>query len=186
MKKFICITLICLGFIFILNGCSGSENENENKSITTISQSSNTNGSEQSPPVTEKSNVTLNKNKVIGKVKLVEGIYFDDRRFGENTLKSYGEVKISNITETSFDFTVYDVTVSDGEKNKKVMILTSTAVFVDNGMRAVYKGKNYTLEFTFPNNHNAEPIVTDIKISGYKLLEGKTFVNNSIPGHEFG
>lgn len=201
MKKISAI-LICLSFIFIFVGCSS--NKNEGKSTSTASgQSSidekketdiNNTYSVQTPAdsgrkeqaVKDENNASQNKDKVIGKVKLYEGIYFDDRRFGDSILKNYCEVEISNITETSFDFTVYQVNMSDGEKSKKVIFLTNTAVFTDDGMKAAFYGKKYTIDFTFPNKHNAEPIVTDIEISGFEPLEGKTYVNNGIPGHEFG
>ena len=135
----------------------------------------------------DKDNVSQKIIKVNSKVKLYDGIYFDDKRYGENILKNYCEVVISNITNTSFDFTVYEVNELDGKKeNKKVIFLTNTAVFTGDGMKATFYGKNYTLNFAFPNNHNAYPAVTDMEISGFQPLEGKTYVNNGIPGHEFG
>ncbi|MDF2988797.1 MAG: hypothetical protein K0R50_4307 [Eubacterium sp.] len=199
MKK-ICVILICLGFIFIFVGCSS--NKNENKSISTAAgQSSadetetdinNTNSvqsqadsSQNEQPVKDENKAQQNEDKVIGKVKLFDGVYYDDRRIGDNILKDYCEVEISNITDTSFDFTVYEVNVEEGEKNKKVIFRTNTAVFTGDGMKAAFYGKKYTLEFTFPNYHNAEPLVTDIEISGFEPLEGKTYANNGIPGHEF-
>lgn len=202
MQK-IYVILICLSLIFIFVGCSSFKNES--KSISTATgQSSvdekketdiNNTNSVQSPADSsnneqavkdEKNNVSQNKNEVIGKVKLYDGIYFDDRRFGDNILKNYCEVEIFNITDTSFDFTIYEVNESDGEKNRKVIFLTNKAVFIGDGMTAAFYGNKYTLDFTFPNKHNAEPIVTDIEISGFEPLEGKTYVNNGIPGHEFG
>lgn len=201
MKK-ISVILICLSFIFIFVGCSSYKNESKSISIATGQSSvdekketdiNNTNSvqstadsSQNEQAVKDENNVSQNKNEVIGKVKLYDGIYFDDRRFGDNILKNYCEVEISNITDTSFDFTVYEVNESDGEKNKKVIFLTNTAVFIGDGMKAAFYGNKYTLDFTFPNKHNAEPIVTDIEISGFELLEGKTYVNNGIPEHEFG
>lgn len=89
------------------------------------------------------------------------------------------------MTDTSFDFTVYQV-VDVVKKEKKVIFLKNTAIFTGDGTKAAFYGKDYTLHFTFPNNHNAYPDVTDMEISGFKPLEGKTFVNNRIPGHEFG
>ncbi len=123
--------------------------------------------------------------KVSSKVKLYEGTYFDDKCFGETMLKSYCEVVISNITDTSFDFTVYQV-VDAEKKEKKVIFNKNTAIFIGDGTKAAFYGKEYTLNFTFPNLHNAYPIVTDMQISGFAPLEGKDYVNNGIPGHEFG
>lgn len=135
----------------------------------------------------DNNNVSQKIPKVNSKVKLYEGTYFDNRRFGDNILKNYCEVLISNVTNTSFDFTVYEVNTLDGKKEtKKVIFLTNTAIFTGNGGSATFYGNNYTLNFTFPNNHNAYPAVTDMEVSGFQSLEGKTYVNNGIPGHEFG
>lgn len=128
---------------------------------------------------------------VKGKVQLYEGIYFDSRRYGgENAQNPYCEIEISNITDSTFDFTVYEVEYTDlpnsDKKEKKVIFLTNTAVFIDDGTKAAFYGKGYTLNFTFPNNHNAYPVVTDIKVDGFKPLEGNIYLNNGIPGHEFG
>lgn len=188
MKK-ISLLLICLSVIFIFVGCSGNKSESKAASTTaTAGQSSVDEKKEKDreQAVKDENKAPQDKDKVVGKVKLSDGIYFDGRRFGDNVLKSYCEVEISNITDTSFDFTVYEVNVPEGEKNKKVIFLTNTAVFTDDGMKAAFYGKKYTLDFTFPNKHNAEPIVTDIEISGFEPLEGRTYVNNGIPGHEFG
>ncbi|MGH4138351.1 hypothetical protein [Clostridium sp.] len=137
--------------------------------------------------VKDKNNVSQKITKVSSKVKLYDGTYFDDNCFGDNILKNYCEVVISNITNTSFDFTVYKINVVDGKKeNKKAIILTNTAVFTGDGNTASFYGNSYTLNFTFPNNHGAYPAVTDMQISGFRPLEGKTYVNNGIPGHEFG
>ncbi|SQC02059.1 hypothetical protein [Clostridium tetanomorphum] len=98
-------------------------------------------------------------------------------------LKTYCEVAISNITDTSFDFTIYEVDAKT--ENKKVIFLTNTAVFTGDGTKAAFYGKNYTLHFTFPDNHKAYPAVTDMEISGFEPLKSRTYVNNGVPGHEF-
>jgi hypothetical protein len=151
---------------------------------TNSAQSTKINPNEQ--VVKDKNNVSQKITKVNSKVKLYNGTYFDDRRFGDNILKNYCEVVISNVTNTSFDFTVYEINVVDGKKDKKVIFLRNTAVFTGDGTKATFYGNDYTLNFTFPNYHNSYPVVTDMKISGFKPLEGKTYVNNGIPGHEFG
>lgn len=132
-----------------------------------------------------KNPVSEEATKVKGKFKLYEGIYFDNKRYGGTLLNTYCEVAISNVTDTSFDFTVYQV-VDSLKNKKKVIFLKNTAVFVGDGTKAAFKGKEYTINFSFPNNHNALPAVTDMTISGFGPLEGTTFVNNGIPGHEFG
>lgn len=198
MKR-IFVILISLSFIFIFTSCSSNKSESTSLSTATVQSSvdekkktnnsnakhSSADSSQKEQAVKTQDNVSQNKTGVIGKVKLYDGIYFDDRRFGDNILNKYFVVKIFNITDTSFDFTVYEVNDSD-EKNKKLFILTNTAVFIGDGTQAAFYGSKYTLNFTFPNNHNALPIVTDIEISGFDPLEGKTYVNNGIPGHEFG
>jgi len=215
MKKNL-VLILCLSLIFILVGCNSDKNTNESIQTTNSNQTfedgskdinnpmeatneqnsvdekneSALKSTETSPNkqvVKDKNNVSKKITKVNSKVKLYDGTYFDNRRFGDNMLKNYCEVVVSNVTNNSFNFTVYEVNESDGKKeNKKVIFLTNTAVFTGDGMNASFYGKDYTLNFTFPNNHNAYPVVTDIEISGFKPLDGKTYVNNGIPGHEFG
>lgn len=195
MKKNLVLALY-LSLIFILVGCNSDKKANEPIQSTNEQNSvdekkeidlKSTKISPNEQVEKDKDNVSQKIIKVNSKVKLYDGIYFDDKRYGENILKNYCEVVISNITNTSFDFTVYEVNELDGKKeNKKVIFLTNTAVFTGDGMKATFYGKNYTLNFAFPNNHNAYPAVTDMEISGFQPLEGKTYVNNGIPGHEFG
>ena len=201
MKKNLALVL-CLSLIFILVGCNNDikanksiqatneQNSVDEKKETDLNDTNSIQSTEIRPNeqvVKNKNNVSQKITKVNSKVKLYDGTYFDARRYGENILKNYCEVVISNITNTSFDFTVYEVNKLDGKKeNKKVIFLTNTAVFTGDGMKATFYGNDYTLNFTFPNYHHAYPAVTDMEISGFKPLEGKTYVNNGIPGHEFG
>jgi len=191
-KKFI-LVILSLFFSNILIGCSinKSTTDSYNKENPSISQGEKKEPSKDSSKEVnsteklgkDKNNIAPETAKVSGKVKLYEGTYFDDRRFGDNILESFCEVVISNVRDDSFDFTIYQV---DGKtENKKVIFLTNTAVFIGDGTKAAFYGKNYTLNFTFPNNHRAYPVVTDMMISGFAPLEGKTYVNNGIPGHEF-
>ena len=133
-------------------------------------------------------NSQTNISKVKGKVQLYEGIYFDSKRYGEDRPNPYCEVVISNITDTSFDFTVNEVMILDSgdKREKKVIFLKNTAIFIGDGTKAAFYGKDYILNFEFPDDHREFPIVTDIKISGFEPLEGKIYLNNGIPGHEFG
>ena len=203
MKKIFVLTL-CLSLILTLAGCSNDKKLNNDYQTQVVSEQNNidkkqdtdsnnkdsTQAAEtsQNEQAVKDENINSQKvNEVYGKVKLYEGTYFDDRRFGENGVKNYFEVEISNITNTSFDFTIYEVNDSDGKKeNKKVIFLKNTAVFIGDGTKAAFYGKEYTLNFNFPNKHNAYIVATDMEISGFKPLEGKTYVNNKIPGHEFG
>ncbi|QGU96118.1 hypothetical protein GOM49_14360 [Clostridium bovifaecis] len=109
----------------------------------------------------------------------------------ESTTNSYNK-KDSSISQdekkeiskdSSFDFTIYQSDAKTGEK--KVVFLKNPVVFMGDGTKAAFYGKKYTLNFTVPNNHDAYPVVTDMKIFGFEPLEGKTYVNNGIPGHEF-
>ncbi|MCH1982315.1 M56 family metallopeptidase [Ruminococcus sp. OA3] len=129
---------------------------------------------------------------VSAKVQLYEGTYFDSVVTGFDEEKvvdglyiedDYCEVDISDITDTSFDFTAYKVGGMTGERS--LIFKKHTAEFADGGTRAVYNGDEYTLYFEFPDNHASHPVVTDIVISGFPALEAATFVNNNIPGYGF-
>lgn len=136
------------------------------------------------------SNINNNLGEVKAKVQVYVGAYFDSRCYGENRPNPYNEVVISNITDTSFDFTVNELEYTDiknsAKQTRKLIFKTNTAFFIEDGTKAAFYGKDYTLKFTFPNNHGAFPVVTDMKITGFKPLEGNTYLNNGIPGHEFG
>lgn len=164
---------------------SVNEKKETDLNATNSAQSTELSPSEQ---VVKDNNASQKMTKVNSKVKLYAGTYFDDGVYGEESKKNYCEVVISNITNTSFDFTVYQVkvNVSNGKKDRKVIFLKNTAVFIGDGTKAAFYGKNYTLNFTFPNYHHAYPVVTDMEISGFQPLEGNDYVNNGIPGHEFG
>ncbi|KAJ48729.1 hypothetical protein BD780_000875 [Clostridium tetanomorphum] len=198
LKKEIVLVTLSLLFSNILIGCSTNKSTTDsyNKPNSSISQEGKKEISKDSSKEVNsteklekdekyKNNVSPEKAKVSSKVKLYKGIYFDDRRFGDNilNLKTYCEVAISNITDTSFDFTIYEVDAKT--ENKKVIFLTNTAVFTGDGTKAAFYGKNYTLHFTFPDNHKAYPAVTDMEISGFEPLKSRTYVNNGVPGHEF-
>ena len=170
--------------------CYNEQNSVDEKKETDLNNTNSIRSTKISPnkeATKDKNNVSQKITKVNSKVKLYDGTYFDNRRYGEYILRNYCEIAISNVTNTSFDFTVYEVNNLDGKKeDKKVIFLTNTAVFTGDGMKATFYGNDYTLNFTFPNDHNAYPAVTDMEISGFKPLEGNTYCNNGIPGHEFG
>lgn len=178
-KKFIFV-ILSLFFSNILIGCSinTSKTDSYNEENSSLSQSEK---KEVNP--NDKNNTSKKPAKVMSKVKLYEGTYFDDRRFGDNILETFCQVVVSNVTDTSFDFTIYEL---DGKtEEKKVIFLTNTALFTGDGIEAAFYGKDYTLQFTFPDDRGAYPVAIEIKISGFEPLEGKTYVNNGIPGHEF-
>lgn len=119
-----------------------------------------------------------------GKLQLHEGRYFDDKVYGQRLSDTFYEIHISNISETSFDFTIYEVVTETREK--EIIFETNTANFIEDGTKAAFYGEDQTLNFTFPDNHESHPVVTDIVVTGFEPLEGNTYVNNGIPGHEFG
>lgn len=122
---------------------------------------------------------------VTGAVQLYEGSYNDERVYGDNPdcPESPASLKISNITETSFDFCITQHNRNSNEE--EVIFLTNTAIFTEDGTTAAFYGKQYTLYFTFPDYYSALPDVVSIEVSGFEPVEGVTFSDNGIPGHEF-
>ena len=117
---------------------------------------------------------------VPAKVRIYEATYFAEAVYRNVNLETewppYCEIDISNVTDTSFDFTVYERTF-DGEPQRNLIFKTHTAV---------YNGQEYTLNFTFTNNRHSLPDVTEIQVTGFAPLEGETYLYNQVPGHEFG
>lgn len=126
---------------------------------------------------------------VPAKVRIYEATYFAEAVYRNVNLETewppYCEIDISNVTDTSFDFTVYERTF-DGEPQRNLIFKTHTAVFNGDGTTAVYNGQEYTLNFTFTNNRHSLPDVTEIQVTGFASLEGETYLYNQVPGHEFG
>ena len=125
-------------------------------------------------------------NKVKAKVKVYEANYKDAEIFGDNPKAPVISclITISNVTETSFDFTIYEV---DSMKNTQDLIFrTHTAVFTGDGTEAFYDGKEYDLSFTFPDYYGAYPDVIHMEITGFAPVEGRTYDFGGVPGHEFG
>ncbi|MDD3338929.1 MAG: hypothetical protein PHS82_08770 [Lachnospiraceae bacterium] len=120
-------------------------------------------------------------------VQLYEGTYADYRLYTglEDQTGQRCKLEISDITDTSFDFAVYDITSGGLEGSGSLIFKKNTAKFLPGGEEAVFEGKEYTLHFTFPDNHGAYPIVTDIEVTGFAPLEGICYQNNGIPGHGF-
>lgn len=125
-------------------------------------------------------------NKVKAKVKVYEANYKDAEIYGDNPNAPVISciIAISNVTETSFDFTIYE---ADSMKNTQNLIFrTHTAVFTGDGTEAIYDGKEYDLTFTFPDYYGAYPDVTHMEITGFDPVEGRTYDFGGVPGHEFG
>lgn len=146
MKRNLVLTL-CLSLIITLVGCTSNDETNKSTQTTNdqkeVSEITN-NQKEVTKPTNDSNNESKEIAKVISKVKLYEGTYFDDKCYGENQLTNYCEVEISNITNTSFNFAVYEVKVTDGKKDKKLIFNKNTAFFIEDGMKAAFKG-NLTL-----------------------------------------
>lgn len=124
-------------------------------------------------------------NKVKAKVKIYEATYTDAEIYGDNPHPDITcEIDISNVTETSFDFTIYE---ADNKKMTRSLIFrTHTAVFTGDGTEAFYDGKEYDLSFTFPDYYGAYPDVIHMEITGFAPVEGRTYDFGGVPGHEFG
>lgn len=122
-------------------------------------------------------------------MRIYEATYFAEAVYRNVNLETewppYCEIDISNVTDTSFDFTVYQVT-NHQEHQRDLIFKTHTAVFNGDGTTAVYNGQEYTLNFTFTNNRHSLPDVTEIQVTGFAPLEGETYLYNQVPGHEFG
>lgn len=120
--------------------------------------------------------------------KVFEGCYFDEsvyQYYGIPESESplvYCEIVINNVTNTSFDFTIYEKVMATGES--EMIVSPCTAVFIEDGARAAYYGDHQTLYFTFPDKKDLYP--KHIEILGIERMEGKTYINNTILGHESG
>ena len=125
---------------------------------------------------------------VPAQVEMHEGMYDDENTYGcrpefiqddKYVQPDYYGVEVTNVTETSFDFTLY---LYEGEDEKRPNEVTSgTAHFVEDGRKAVCED----LTFVFPNEWNSLPTVVDFRIQGFEPAAEVLFVNNDIPGYQF-
>ena len=120
---------------------------------------------------------------------IYEGCYFDGgvyQYWTEMPLSEspmiYCEIWISNVTETTFDFLIKEVVMATDERT--IVLPLSTAKIVNNGWGAIYEGEEFTLSFEFSDSPDKFP--KEITVDGWEKLEGNTYMNNSIPGHESG
>ena len=67
---------------------------------------------------------------------------------------------------TYYDMNIYEATAEGGESDSYCQIEVSN--------------------ITFPDNWNALPKVVEMQVSGMDVLEGNSYVNNNVPGYEFG
>lgn len=127
---------------------------------------------------------------VQAKINVYEGEYMQEQlRSGDPDIGTKGYiVKTSNITAISFDFAIYyyQYHFDTSQETEDLVFRKHTAVFAGDGTAAVYDGKDYDLTFSFPDKSNTYPDAVYMQISGYGPVEGLTFSNSNIPGHEFG
>ena len=153
---------------------ASSENIANNNRVNT--PSSNTENADQSQNDTD---------GVVAAVQVYAGRYAESSIYEGipmEQMPDYYTLNISNVTETTFDFSVNLV---DRASNGVECLLSGTAEFTGDGSEAVCYGGNGDVFFTFPDYHGAYPDVTDIEVSGVAELAGKVMVNNGVPGHEF-
>lgn len=168
--------------------------EEENTDTITPEESQEETEEAQDPTVTEtpedeeaqKNDTAQDVTPVNAQYQVYAGTYYDMNIYeataegGESD--SYCQIEVSNITDQTFDFVVYQLT--DG--NKQMILDTRTATFVEDGTKAVSEKDGTNLVFTFPDNWNALPKVVEMQVSGMDVLEGNSYVNNNVPGYEFG
>ncbi len=201
------IILMALAFVVLLNGCSlkarssstiQSDDLQNNLHIDNdlTNENTSTDGTSNIDEIitpTESPNkdneVDLMQKAVKSKKTVYEGIYYDEiTLYYEGTTSDsilyFYTLYLSNITETSFDFYI-DKSAWNADTHEQEIIL-NTAYFIDDSSKAEYISKDgaITMYFEFPTEEDHFPKI--IAISGYEPLEGKTFYNNSIPGHESG
>lgn len=141
---------------------------------------------------TDIKNASSESNEVKSKVQLSDINYFDESILGfdENNIKDgqyiahdYYELVLTNVTDTKFDFTIFKVNADSGAGEE--VFPTNTAAFTGDGTTAAFSGNDNSLSFSFPDDRSSFPVVTSIKVTGFRPIEGITFTNNSIPGYEF-
>ena len=120
---------------------------------------------------------------------IYEGCYFDSgvyQYWTEMPLYEspmiYCEIWIRNVTETTFDFLIKEVVMATDERT--IILPLSTAKIVNNGWGAIYEGEEFTLLFEFPDSPDIFPKA--ITVDGWEKLEGNTYMNKEIRGHESG
>lgn len=126
---------------------------------------------------------------VKAQIQVYEGSYFDESVYQyitdpdkDASSFTYCIISISNVTDTSFEFEVNEISYTT--EVSEVVFPKSTAVFIEDGTKAAYYGENQTFYFEFPDREEEFP--KHIKVTGFEKLEGNSYMNNTIPGHESG
>lgn len=124
-------------------------------------------------------------------VKVYDGVYIEETGLYDADLEgktlTYYCVQTSNVTKNSFDFQIFAVSVENGniQDDLSNVFRAGTAYFIENGKKAIYHNDTENLYFLFGDDQ-IDPALGKITIEGVKELEGKVYINNSIPGHEAG
>lgn len=198
MKKRTVFVCICLSAGVLLHGCAKGadrvtqrlESTAEDTTSEAVPSMSETPESTEAAPSMNETQESTEAPKVKANVQLYEGIYFDEGVYKYVDIPMtespfvYCEIMISNITDTSFDFTISEKVMATDEST--VIFPTSTAYFTGDGTEAAYYGKDQTLHFEFPYDKDVYPVVLNMKVTGLSKLEGNNYINNNIPGHEAG
>lgn len=185
MNKRTVFACFCLSTGLLLSGCANETNQTTQTIENTTEQAT----SVAVPSISETQKPTETEH-VKANVQLYEGTYFDEGVYKYVDIPAtespfvYCEIMISNITDTSFDFAISETVMATNERT--VIYPTSTAFFTGDGTEATFYGKDQTLHFEFPKDQDLYPIIRDMKVTGFPKLEGNTYINNSIPGHEAG
>lgn len=181
---------ICLSVSFLFTACA--TNSNEVSSATDATIPSTTEMSEiQTSTVPSDTSTIEGMEPVQSQVQIYEGNYIDNHYVQYNAdgpnLDSphiYCEIIVSNITNTSFDFSVISKTWETEEV--ETIIPLSTANFIGDGTEANFNNDELNLNFIFTNEDNPLPTIKFMEVTGYELLEDIIFINNSISGQEAG
>ena len=172
-KGLLVLFIVLLVTSNLLIGCAVTEKAEE-KRPEPVAQVEQTKAPDVTLVPTEKVEPTPVAVKV--NVQQYEGYYTDmdiDFSLPEEKMAPYYSVQISNITETSFDFTIYIFYRDIGKE--EVIFQTNTAVFTGNGDTAKFEGGGYELDFSFSNDLKlAVPVVT---IKGFDEVQGIMFAS---------
>ncbi len=192
VKVLLCLVLTAVLLAGCGRGSSGSTEPETSKSEikeTTTAEHEVKEATEAQDKTKETSAAQEEGKKDADSTKIIyEGRYFDEKWYyyvdipAEESPLVYCEIIISNVTDTSFDFVINEEVMATGEIT--AVIPAGTAMIEDAGEKAVYKGDNLTLTFSFPDDQNTFP--QHLEISGMEKLENNVYINNSIPGHESG
>lgn len=124
-------------------------------------------------------------------VKVYDGVYIEETGLYDADLEgktlTYYCIHTSRVTKDSFDFQIVAVPVDNGtiQDDLSNVFRAGTAYFIEDGKKAVYHNDTGNLYFLFGDDQ-IEPTLGKIEIEGAEELEGKVYINNSIPGHEAG